>query len=213
MLSPSLGPSLSWFYFTSALAKSRMDYQWGKKGCKTGKKFLCNTVLCWMHHQNAIQDKRRWEKFTREERKGERDGLNNMFSDFPQDQIQQARYYIKVKLFRYEMTCPFFFLTIDFQVQKYYFSGKDVNLIHNRISTTSWERSISSDSVPSFILKACWFYLSVFAKGVTISGSRRWLIKASPQAPTTHQLDSTLFLTSGRKCISPDPLLEASFCL
>lgn len=145
---------------------------------------------------------------------GERNQLSNVFPGFPQVQIQQTRHHIKVKLFTHYMTCPFSFsLPRSSTVQKYYFRGKAVNVIHNRISNTSWERSISSDSVPSVTQEACWFYLSVFAEGVTISGSRRWLIKASLGALAPHQLDSTLFLTWGRKCICPCPLLEASFCL
>lgn len=39
----------------------------------------------------------KWE----EKREKGRDQLSNMFFDYPQDKIQQARYYIKVKLFRY----------------------------------------------------------------------------------------------------------------
>lgn len=66
MLSPSCGPNLSWFSFTSQLAKCAMEYSRRKKSCKTEKKFW-HTVLSWAH-QNAIQGKRKWEKLCKKKR-------------------------------------------------------------------------------------------------------------------------------------------------
>lgn len=83
-----------------------------------------------------------------------RHGGSNVRAESPQAQIQRD---ITSKSTCLHIRWPvrfIFFLPLISTVQKYYFSGKDVDLIHNRISTTSWERSISSDSAPAPRLKA-----------------------------------------------------------
>lgn len=67
------------------------DYSRRKKAIRL--KNSGTIVLSWTHHQNAIQSKRKGEKIKglMREKGTERDHLSNVFFDFPEDQIQQAR--------------------------------------------------------------------------------------------------------------------------
>lgn len=74
---------------------------------------------CFQLHSSSLKCHTRYENLTGRREKNQ---LSNMFSDFPQVQIQQTRYYIKVKLFTHYMTCPcFFFLTAEFHSTKILF--------------------------------------------------------------------------------------------